>query len=208
LTCAADPLSSAHAHAVSLMTARRATLPFGDTMQKVSKLLLAVVLVVVGASTAQAQRFGAHAIWANDFELGVGARLEMDMAGKLSKQPPLSRAFFIGQFDYYLDPCEGGDCTVFEINPGIAVPLNATTLKPYVGAGLNIARVSVDLGPTFGSASDTEIGLNLLGGLKLNLSGMDAFTEARLALGGGEQFSIAFGILFGGTKSASQSPKR
>ena len=87
------------------------------------------------------------------------------------------------------------------------MPLNATTLKPYVGGGLNIARVSVDLG-SFGSASDTEIGLNVLGGLKLNLSGLDAFTEARLSLGGGEQFAVMFGILFGGNKAASQAPKR
>ena len=174
-------------------------------MRQVRNLLAAVALVVVGASTADAQRFGAHAIWANDVELGVGARMEMDFSNKLSKQPPLSRAFFIGQFDYFLDPCEPADCTYFEINPSIAVPLNATTLKPYVGAGLNIARMSVDFGGTIGNQSDTEIGINLLGGLKLNLSGMDAFTEARLALGGGEQFSIAFGILFGGS-SASKAP--
>jgi hypothetical protein len=176
-------------------------------MQKVRNLLVAVALVVVGASTAEAQRFGAHAIWADDFDIGVGGRVEIDLPGKLSKQAPLSRAFFIGDFNYYLDPCDGADCTVFEINPGIAVPLNATSLKPYVGAGLNIAHSSVDLG-SFGKASNTDMGLNLLGGLKLNLSGLDAFTEARLALGGSEQFSIAFGILFGGTKSASQAPKR
>lgn len=174
-------------------------------MQKVRKLLLAVALVVIGASTAEAQRFGAHAIWADDADIGLGARMEMDISGKLSKQPPLSRAFFIGQFDFFLDPCDGADCTYWEINPGIAVPLNATTLKPYLGAGLNIAHSSVDLGGTLGNASDTELGVNLLGGLKLNLSGLDAFTEARLALGGGEQFSISFGILFGGT-AASKAP--
>lgn len=173
-------------------------------MQKVRNLLAAVALVVVGASAAEAQRFGAHAIWADDVDIGLGARMEMDISGKLSKQPPLSRAFFIGQFDFFLDPCDGADCTYWEINPGIAVPLNATTLKPYLGAGLNIAHSSVDLG-TLGNASDTELGVNLLGGLKLNLSGMDAFTEARLALGGGEQFSISFGILFGGS-SASRAP--
>lgn len=173
-------------------------------MQKVCKLLMAVALVVVGATTAEAQRFGAHAIWANDADIGLGARMEMDMSGKLSKQPPLSRAFFIGQFDFFLDPCDPSDCTYFEINPGIAVPLNATTLKPYLGAGLNIARMSVDLGGTLGTQSDTDFGLNLLGGLKLNLSGLDAFTEARIALGGGEQFSIAFGILFGGSGSGAR----
>jgi len=176
-------------------------------MKQVRSLLAAVALLVIGAATtAGAQtRFGALAIWADDVELGVGARMEMDMSGKLSKQPPLSRAFFIGQFDFFLDPCEPADCTYFEINPSIAVPLNATTLKPYLGAGLNIARMSVDLGGTFGTQSDTEVGLNVLGGLKLNLSGMDAFTEARIALGGGEQFSLSFGILFGGS-SASKTP--
>lgn len=178
-------------------------------MSKLRSLVTAVALVVVAASATEAQtRFGAHAIWADDVELGVGARMEMDMSGKLSKQPPLSRAFFIGQFDFFLDPCEPADCTYFEINPGIAVPLNATTLKPYVGAGLNIARMSVDFGGTIGNQSDTEIGLNLLGGLKLNLSGMDAFTEARIALGGGEQFSLSFGILFGGSSAASKAPAK
>lgn len=173
-------------------------------MSKFRSLVTAVALVVVGAANAQAQRFGAHAIWADDAGIGLGARMEMDMSGKLSKQPPLSRAFFIGQFDFFLDPFEGADGTYFEINPGIAVPLNATTLKPYVGAGLNIAHMSVDAGPA-GDVSDTELGINLLGGLKLNLSGLDAFTEARIALGGGEQFSISFGILFGGS-SASKAP--
>lgn len=187
------------------MAPMHVTLALRRHMSKVRNLFIAVALVVVGASTAEAQRFGGHAIWADDFDIGLGARMEMDLPGKLSKQAPLSRAFFIGQFDFFLDPCDGIDCTYFEINPGIAVPLNATTLKPYLGAGLNIAHFSAGSGP---GSSDTDIGLNLLGGLKLNLSGLDAFTEARLALGGGEQFSIAFGVLFGGTKSASNAPKR
>ncbi len=174
-------------------------------MNKVRSLLAAVALLVIGASAAQAQRFGGHAIWADDVDIGVGARMEIDMPGKLSKQAPLSRAFFIGQFDYFLDPFDGADGTYFEINPGIAIPLNATTLKPYVGAGLNIAHASAGSGP---GSSNTEMGVNLLGGLKLNLSGLDAFTEARLALGGGEQFSVSFGLLFGGTKSAAKAPKR
>ena len=176
-------------------------------MQKIRNLFIAIALVVVGTSTAQAQRFGGHAIWADDADIGLGARMELDLPGKLSKQAPLSRAFFIGQFDYFLDPFDGVDGTYWELNPGLAIPLNATNFKPYVGAGLNIAHMSID-GCTVGGCSSTDTGLNLLGGLKLNLSGMDAFTEARLALGGGEQFSISFGLLFGGTKSASKAPSR
>lgn len=165
-------------------------------MTKLSAVLSICALSLI-PSIASAQRFGAHVNWANDFELGVGARYEHSLTNTFSQNPPMSNAFFIGQFDYYLDPCDPGDCTIFELNPGIAVPLNATNLRPYLGAGLNIARISVDMG-SFGTASNTEVGLNLLGGLKFGLGGMQAYSEARLSLGGGEQFALSFGLLFGG----------
>ena len=168
-------------------------------MTKYGVWLAALALCIVSAGNAQAQRFGAQVSFGTDTEIGVGARVEYDLAGKLSKNEPLSRAFFAGQFDWWLDPCDPGDCTMWELNPSIAIPLKATTLRPYVGAGLNIAHVSVDLG-SFGKSSDTDIGINVLGGLKFALGGMDAFTEARFALGGMEQLALSLGILFGGSK--------
>ena len=174
-------------------------------MKKLGTWVSVIALTVVTAGAAEAQKFGGQVLWADDAELGVGARVEIPFANKLSKTGPLSQTFFIGQFDWYLDPCgdaagTGVDCQWWEINPGLAVPLNTTSdIKPYLGAGLNVAHSKVDMG-TFGSASDTEMGLNLLGGIKFVLGSMDAFSEARISLGGGEQFAIQFGFLFGGSK--------
>lgn len=172
-------------------------------MKKLSAVLAIVALAAL-PSLASAQRFGGHVNWGLDSDLGLGARYEHDLTGTLTKTGPMSRAFFIGQLDYYLDVCGDGfggadvDCTMLEINPGLAVNLSATNLKPYVGAGLNIARISVSSGGS--SASDTETGINLLGGLKFGLGGMSAYSEARLSLGGAEQLALTFGVLFGGSK--------
>lgn len=178
-------------------------------MQKVRNLLVAVALVVVGASTVQAQRFGAQLSWGEDSDIGVGVRGEWDFAGKLTTQGAFSRAFIIGQFDYYFIDCpSGASCTFFEINPSLAIPFQTSTgIKPYAGAGLRISRMSQSAGAF--SASDTDMGLNLLGGLKFDLGGMDAFSEARLGIGGDfEQLALSFGVLFGGSKGASRTPKR
>jgi hypothetical protein len=165
-------------------------------MKKLSALLVVSALALI-PSAASAQRFGAQVAWGSDSDIGVGARYEHTLSGVFSKTAPMSNAFFMGQFDWFLDACDGIDCTYFEITPAIAVPIQATTLRPYLGAGLNIARISVDAG-TFGNQSDSEIGLALLGGLKLKLGGMDAFTDARFTIGGSEQLVLSFGLLFGG----------
>jgi hypothetical protein len=165
-------------------------------MKKLSALVAVCALALL-PSMASAQRFGAQVAWGSDSDIGVGARYEHPLTGVFSKTAPMSNAFFMGQFDWFLDACDGFDCTYFEITPAIAVPIQATTLRPYLGAGLNIARISVDAG-SFGNQSDSEIGLALLGGLKLKLGGMDAFTDARFTIGGSEQLVLSFGLLFGG----------
>ena len=173
-------------------------------MQKVRSLVTAVALAVVGASAADAQaRFGAVFNWADETDVGVGARLEIPMQGVMSKTEPFSRAFFIGQFDFYFPDCAAGvDCTYFELNPSLAVPFRATNFEPYVGAGLHISRMAVSSGGT--SVSENEMGLNLLGGLRFPLGGMTALTELRLGLGGNhEQFALSFGFMFGGSGSGT-----
>ena len=171
-------------------------------MRKLSTVLAIAALAFV-PSLASAQRFGGHVNFGLDSELGLGARYEHDLTNKLAKTAPMSNAFFIGQLDYYFDVCGDGfgadvDCSMLEINPGLAVNLSGQNVKPYLGAGLNIARISVSSGGT--SASDTETGINLLGGLKFGLGGMSAYSEARLSLGGAEQLALTFGLLFGGSK--------
>lgn len=172
-------------------------------MRQVRSLLAAVALLVIGAPAAQAQRFGAQISWGDQSDIGVGVRGEWDFANKMTTTGAFSRAFIIGQFDYYFIDCPSGfSCTYLEINPSLAVPFTMTgsSVKPYAGAGLRVGYSSTSAGGT--SASDTDLGLNLLGGLRFGLGGMDAFSEARLGLGGNvEQFALSFGFLFGGSKA-------
>lgn len=176
-------------------------------MQKFRNLFIAAALVVVGATTAEAQRWGAQISWGDESDIGVGVRGEWDFANKLTKSGAFSRAFIIGQLDYYFVDCPSGvSCTWLEINPSLAIPFTTTgsSVKPYAGAGLHIVYARTAASGV--SNSETDMGLNLLGGLKFDLGGMDAFSELRLGLGGdAEQLAASFGIMFGRT-SASKAP--
>ncbi len=60
--------------------------------------------------------------------------------------------------------------------------------------GLNMVHRSMEiLGFEF---SDTEVGVNFLGGVKYPISRLFVFGELRLEAGGGEQFIVAGGILY------------
>jgi opacity protein-like surface antigen len=81
-------------------------------------------------------------------------------------------------------------------------------IKPYAGGGLglNIGKAKVDYtGPDYGglydgassSSSDSELGLNLVGGAAMELSPtMDGFLEARYNTGGVDYFGIYAGITY------------
>lgn len=152
--------------------------------------------LVIGSADANAQAFGIQGSWGDDTDLGIGARLELGLPNLLTSQGPLSNTFLIGSFDWFFpDFCDNiDDCSYYEFNANLAVPITASTIDPYAGAGLNIARMSVL------DASDTEVGLNLLGGLRFNLGGASAFGEGRFVLGGSEQFVLTLGVLVGGTR--------
>lgn len=86
-----------------------------------------------------------------------------------------------------------------EVNGNLAYPIEMEGLRPYVGGGLNIARVGVSFDdPAFPDDSQTEVGLNLLGGLDFLLGSVSSFVETRFERGGGEQFVLSAGVLFGG----------
>jgi len=129
----------------------------------------------VQAQEARAQvRFGAQASVADDVDLGLGARV------LFSLKQFSERLEGIASFDWFFpDSGAGVDWTYFELNGNVvySIPLsNTSALRP--------------------SASDTEIGLNLLGGSKFGSGRITPFAELRLELGGGEQFVISGGILF------------
>ena len=162
-------------------------------------VLGSVVAVAISAGSAEAQRFGVQGSWADDADFGIGARVELGLPNLLTSEGPLANTFLIGSFDYFFPDVDALD--YWEINANLAVPLVASGIDPYVGAGLNVAHASVStefLGEEI-EGSDTEIGLNLLGGLRIPIGGLATFVEGRFELGGGEQFVLTFGALLGGS---------
>ena len=171
------------------------------------KLFIAActALAVAGlAAPAQAQvQFGPQLDFADDFDFGVGARAQFGI-GSLFETEELADLQAAVSFDYFFPDCAGFDCSYLEINGNGLYPfeLQDSDFTPYVGAGLNLALFSAEFtDPITGattSESDTDVGVNLLGGAAFDLGGFDVFAEARIELGGGEQFVLTFGTLFGG----------
>ncbi|HET7276313.1 MAG TPA: hypothetical protein VFI91_14180 [Longimicrobiaceae bacterium] len=147
---------------------------------------LAMVVATEAPAAAQAQ-FGAQVSYAEDFDLGIGARAQFGLA-----QLGVENLFGIASVDYFFPDCGAGDCNYIELNANGAISLPEVGLPIYAGGGLNVAHAS------FGDFSNTEVGLNILGGVQFPdaLGALTPFAEARFELSGGEQFLITGGILF------------
>lgn len=151
----------------------------------------AMLLAVPSAVQAQVQ-FGPQVAWADDADFGVGARIALG----LPQVRPGVELHVSG--DYFFIDCPSGiDCSWIELNGNLHLPVPiAPDLNTYVGGGLNIARFKVGV-DGFGSSSNTEVGLNVLGGIKFPMASLTPFVEASFTVGGGEQFGIRGGILLG-----------
>lgn len=158
-------------------------------MRNLRSALVALVGLALAASTAQGQRYGAQLDWGDDTDLGIGGRLEYDLGASLASEGTLARAYLIGSFDYFPD-C-GQECSYFEFNGNVAVPVSSATLNPYIGAGLNLGRFSA------GDRSDTQFGLNALGGLKFGLGKLASFAEARVEFKDESQLVLTWGVMLG-----------
>lgn len=108
-------------------------------------------------------------------------------------------------FDFYLmDDYVGGQNSVSQ--SVFTIDLNALyefegedqAFTPYAGGGLAITRWSVDV-PSQAQLdpSTTDVGLNLLGGVRFPLGSVEPFVQANFGLGGDfDRFGIAAGLLF------------
>lgn len=83
------------------------------------------------------------------------------------------------------------------------IPLSASSVRPYVlaGAGFYSTKATVVTGPTDVSASDSNLGYNLGGGIAFQLSGFSTFLEAKwvnvMTEPNGTSFApLTFGIRF------------
>lgn len=150
-------------------------------------VVLGTALAVGVAHSAAAQaradvRIGPQLSFADDADFGIGGRVEVG--------PPATNVFVTGSFDLFFP---GNNVDYWELNGnlGYQFPLNTTDdVIPYVAGGLNLAHASV------GSVSNTEVGLNLLGGGRFPLQTVSLFFELRFEVQGGEQVVITGGVLF------------
>lgn len=144
----------------------------------------AVMLCLVGVQTASAQgfRWGPEVSLGTDTDLGLGARGEFDFSG--------SALTIIASFDYYFPD---GSVDYWEINGNLIYNFDipsAPTVTPYAGGGLNIGHASAE------GYSDTDPGLNLLGGARFDAGSIMPFAEVKFTIEGIEQFVVTGGILF------------
>jgi opacity protein-like surface antigen len=183
-------------------------------VQQATRFLSALILAGLAAATVEAAdvRFGPQASYGlgsdeGDAGLGIGGRAVFDLA---RKRPGLGA---VASADYFLSP-EGGatgdgvkiDVSYLELNANLTHTFEkkarrvkkkgqAEPLLPYVGAGLNLAHrsASIETGSVKTSSSKTKVGLNVLGGLKVN---RNVFGEVRYELGGGKQLVVTGGYVF------------
>lgn len=122
---------------------------------------------------------------------GIGARAEYGLSKLIPSVPQLK---LIGSFDYFF---ESSPVKLWELNIDAAynIPMTASPVHPYVGAGFNYAHVSVSSGGF--SASGSSSGLNLLGGVQFKAMGtLTPYAEARFETRSGSPFVLTAGVLF------------
>lgn len=182
-------------------------------MKGTRAVVAAAVVGALGASTLEAQdvKVGAQASLAQDTDFGIGPRIEIGLG------QAITGLAVVGSFDYFFpdsfqliipgrDAPFTAEVDYWEINANLIYGFtvaNAPGVEPYVGAGIVFSRISGNFtGPdTDEEASETNAGINLVGGAKFPLTGITPFVEARLELKGDDplgvedQFVLTGGIL-------------
>ena len=162
----------------------------------IRRLLLAAVATVLTTSVAAAQAgrkeqgdrplIGPHVEFAtNDLDLGIGAQFSYPIANRIDIYPT---------FDYYFP---GNDLTAFSIDGAVRYwpKLNMKNPGLYAGAGLNWSHVSFNP-PGPGSASNSEIGLSLVGGWMFKQVSWLPFGQIRVVIGNADRVEFGGGVNF------------
>ena len=141
-------------------------------------ILLAVIGLVLTTTAASAQM------------AGIGPRLGVSIdpdqfafGGQVKVGPYSSDIFLVPNIEVGL----GDDLTIIQFNFDVDyyIPVSNTSLAPYVGAGLGVAVIDFDNDRFGRTDSNTEAGLNILGGLQFANSSRNSsfFTEMRIGIG-------------------------
>jgi len=157
-------------------------------MQRLATLLGAATVFAITPMTAQSQvLLGPTLAWHDDADLGIGATVGLEL-------PALSQGvgflgdlliFFPDGFDYW------------ELNGNLTYdfPLAESTVLPFALAGLNIGHSSTDAGG-LGSDSNTDVSLNLGGGIAFDAGRFRPKAGGRFVLGDGTSFVLFITLPF------------
>lgn len=137
--------------------------------------LLVALLPFCSGTTAFAADLGIQATYAQKTRFGMGARAAWGRPQGLG----LAASLEYFPYDDAIRDGWGVDARYFEANGNLTYTFSDKRLAPYLGIGLNLARVSV--GTNSFSRSDTRAGLNVLTGLRLSTRRQAVFIEARLS---------------------------
>jgi hypothetical protein len=152
------------------------------------------VALMATASPALALEAGPQLVWGDDQDLAIGGRIEFPT-------PELMTDTRIqGDFNWYFpDDSNNADFTFWEIDLNWLYQIGpapaANDPDYYLGGGLNFAYASVDFDPG-GDDSDTDLGVNFLGGVRVPLGSVRALAELRVTVAGSEQYTLGIGLLF------------
>lgn len=147
---------------------------------------LGVALLVAPAAGdlhGQGVAFGAHGLWSSEVDFGIGGRVLGNIEDVNLEA--------VGEFNLFFPE---GDLDFWEINGILFYHFHLAdtrSVMPYLGGGLNIGTAS-------NGDSETEIGLNLGGGVRFpNTSSVTPYIEGRGVVSDFDHFVITAGLLFG-----------
>lgn len=159
-------------------------------------LAAAFALVALPAQGRAQIQAGPYVAFHDDMDLGIGAFVGAPFT---SMDENLS---FVADLGIYFPDDEGSsrDRDYWEINGNMlySFPLPDQEFTPWALGGVNIGRYSTSRddppdGPGGSSHSETDIGLNLGGGVTFGSGSTRPFVGVKFELGGGDG-----GVLFGG----------
>jgi hypothetical protein len=148
------------------------------------KLILATALFALfSASDAVADvDFGVNVDWSkpegfDTGDWGVGARL--DFGGQFRGIVAFDY-FFTDAEDLFDDDEDADlDLSFWEVNGNVAYEFPTEGVRPYLGGGVGFARRTFDDVDDIFDDERTELGLNVLGGVKFGGDPVQGFVEAR-----------------------------
>ena len=156
-------------------------------MRMRSSWIMSVAVLALSPGLSQAQvTLGPTLAFSEDADLGIGAMVKASLPG-LGERVGLMADFIL----FFPSPT-GVDYLEINGNVMYGFPVESSKATPFVLAGLNLARGSFDASGVTGS--NTDLGLNLGGGVEIDAGSFRPVLGVRIEVRGGESF-VVFGTL-------------